>query len=143
MINAKLETIERHGWPWKLMIGTGHPGPGRDGWYEWKALDSRPKPVKAALLHIHGDAPLLFAGLERVAPRCRAGRGPRLCHRHERRPWAAWSTCTTGAQWRCRPELAREWVDPATPVARAMRSYAPACQKRPFVVPSPAGSRIQ
>lgn len=130
MVNAKLETIERHGWPWKLMIGVGRILVPADGWYEWRALDSGPKPAKQSY-YIHGDAPLLFAGLSAWRRGAELTR-PTALPSSRTTPWAAWSTCTTGARWRCRlswPENGwtrqRQW-----PGQR--RSYAPACPKRPF-----------
>ncbi|KDD21299.1 SOS response-associated peptidase [Bordetella bronchiseptica] len=118
MVNAKLETIERHGWPWKLMIGAGRILVPADGWYEWKALDSGPKPAKQPY-YIHGDAPLLFAGLSawRRGAELDEAHGFAIVTNdalggmvdvHDRRPVAL------------PPELAREWADPATPVSRAM-----------------------
>lgn len=85
MVNAKLETIERQGWPWKLMIGAG---------------------------------PLLFAGLSAWRPGAEMDEANGfaiatddalggMVDVHDRRPVAL------------PPELAREWVDPATPAARA------------------------
>ncbi|OZI81411.1 SOS response-associated peptidase [Bordetella genomosp. 6] len=115
---ARLDKILGNRWPWKLLTARGRILVPADGWYEWKALDSSPKPAKQPY-YIHGDAPLLFAGLSawRRGAELDEPHGFAIVTNdalggmvdvHDRRPVAL------------PPELAREWVDPATPAARAM-----------------------
>lgn len=124
MVNAKAATIERNGWPWKMLIGSGRILVPADGWYEWKPLDDGPKPPKQPY-YIHGDGPLFFAALSAWRP----GDDMDQAHGfaivtndslggmvdvHDRRPVAL------------PPDAARRWIDPEVGAAdaRALLSEA-------------------
>ncbi|CAM4226433.1 SOS response-associated peptidase [Bordetella muralis] len=117
MVNAKLETIQKNGWPWKMLIGRGRILVPADGWYEWKPLSDDPKPPKQPY-YIHGDGPLFFAALTAWRPgdemdkahgfaiATNDSRGG-MVDVHDRRPIALPA------------DLAREWIDPGLPVDEA------------------------
>lgn len=59
MVNAKLETILKNGWPWRFLIGAGRILVPADGWHKWpEQPDGTKQPY-----YIHGDSPLFFAAL--------------------------------------------------------------------------------
>ncbi|KDD35390.1 SOS response-associated peptidase, partial [Bordetella bronchiseptica] len=106
---ARLDKILGNKWPWKLLTARGRILVPADGWYEWKALDSSPKPAKQPYF-IHGAGPLLFAGLSAWRPGAEMDEAHGfaivtddaqggMVDVHDRRPVAL------------PPELAREWVD--------------------------------
>ncbi|ARP87578.1 SOS response-associated peptidase [Bordetella genomosp. 9] len=115
MSNARLETITAGKWPWAALMKAG----GRvlvpaDGWYEWKRLTPDPKgPKQPHFIRAVNDDPLYFPAL--TAWRPGKEHGPEhgiaivtndakggLIDVHDRRPIVL------------APELAQEWMDPAT-----------------------------
>jgi len=117
MSNAKLETIQRNGWPWIMMIGTGRILVPADGWYEWMPLADGPK-APTQPYYIHGDGPLYFAALTAWRPGAELDKAHGfaivtndaqggLVDVHDRRPVALPA------------ELARQWIDPDLPATEA------------------------
>lgn len=116
MINAKLETILKNGWPWRFFVGTGRILVPVDGWYEWAA----PTETNTQPYYIHDNAnrPLMLAALTAWQPAAAfdAAHGfaivtddakGGMLDIHDRRPVIL------------SPDLAREWVNPETSVERA------------------------
>jgi len=121
MINAKLETIRRNGWPWRGMMTMGRILVPADGWYEWiKNPDGTKQPH---YIYAADGTPLLLAGISAWQPGAdlddahgfaivtndvQGG----MIDVHDRRPIAL------------PPELAAEWLDPGTDVVRAREILA-------------------
>ncbi len=118
--NARIETIAAGKWPWQWLLKDG----GRvvvpaDGWYEWKPLTDDPKgPKQPYYIHRIDDEPLFFAAVCAWRPGREHGKDNGMAivtndakggmvDIHDRRPVVL------------TPELAREWLDPATTQARA------------------------
>ena len=67
MVNAKLETIQRDGWPWRLIPRGGRILVPADGWYEWKPLSVEAQPAKQPY-YIYGEGPLYLPALSAWRP---------------------------------------------------------------------------
>lgn len=120
MSNARLDKILASAWPWKMLTAHGRILVPVDGWYEWQALDSSPKPPKQPYyIHAADNTPLFFAALSNW----RAGAEKDEAHGfaivtndslggmvdiHDRRPVALPA------------DLAIHWMDPDFPVAQAV-----------------------
>lgn len=116
MINAKLETILKNGWPWRFLFNGGRIVVPADGWYEWPALpdgtkqphyihprDGAPLMLVALTAWRHGAALDAEHGFAIVTNDTRGG----MIDIHDRRPVAL------------SPEDDRLWLDPTTPTADA------------------------
>ena len=102
---ARLDKIVAGKWPWKMLTGHGRILVPADGWYEWKALTDEPKPPKQPYyIHAADNTPLFFAALSNWRAGAEKTRPTALQSSQTTRP-AAWSTFTTGAQWRYRQIL--------------------------------------
>ncbi|AOB29920.1 hypothetical protein AKI39_03280 [Bordetella sp. H567] len=131
--NAKTETIAAGKWPWNWLLKEG----GRaivpaDGWYEWKWLTDDPKGPKVPyFIHHANDEPLFLAAVCAWRPGREHGKEHGMAivtndtqggmvDMHDRRPVAL------------PPELAVEWVDPATTLTRAREILAHALPESAF-----------
>ncbi|MBR8657103.1 SOS response-associated peptidase [Achromobacter sp. Marseille-Q0513] len=120
MSNARLDKIQANKWPWKLLTGHGRILVPADGWYEWQALDSSPKPPKQPyFIHAADSAPLFFAGLSNWRPGTEKDEAHGfaivtddsaggMVDVHDRRPVALPA------------DLAIHWLDPDFPVTQAL-----------------------
>jgi putative SOS response-associated peptidase YedK len=107
-INARVETVSsskffRAAWPHRLLVPAA-------GWYEWVADPADPKHKQPYFIHLKSGEPMFFAGIGRedegfVILTADALGG--MVDIHDRRPIVL------------TPELAKEWMDPETPSARA------------------------
>lgn len=126
--NARLDTILKGGYFWKALLKNRVIVPS-DGWYEWTGEKGHKEPW---FIHATDGKALLMAGISAWRP----GDERDVTHGmaivtddaaggmvdiHDRRP-----ICLT-------PEDAREWLDPATPVERALEILGHARPETAFV----------
>lgn len=117
---ARLDKILVNAWPWKMLTAHGRILIPVDGWYEWQKLgDESNAPKQPYYIHAESGMPLFFAGVSAWRPgdlndeahgfaiiTDDALHG--MIDVHGRRPVAL------------APDLAKQWIDPELPVARAV-----------------------
>ncbi|WP_263263016.1 SOS response-associated peptidase family protein [Pseudomonas entomophila] len=107
-INARVETVSSSGffrdaWPHRLLVPAA-------GWYEWVTNADDPKHKQPYFIHLKSGEPMFFAGIGREDEGfviLTADSMGGMVDIHDRRPIVL------------APELAKEWMNPATTQQRA------------------------
>uniref|UniRef100_A0A7C2BB96 Abasic site processing protein n=1 Tax=Pseudomonas graminis TaxID=158627 RepID=A0A7C2BB96_9PSED len=125
-INARVETVMT-GKFFKELWPNGRALAPANGWYEWVKDPNDSKRKQPYFIHLKDQEPMYFAALGQVRPGLEpderdgfviitAASDAGMLDIHDRRPLVL------------TPELAREWVDPQTPVSRLAQIAQEGCR---------------